>query len=159
MKRECEMKLAYPPELALKIPLKGCLIFDGSKDVLETVVFSFRCASLSKNMIHYLDLSNIKTACFRNYFHDFNQFSGLTKLYASNCDLKDINGLEELKSIRFLYLDGNFISELYPLSLLQDIVNLDISGNCGDTEEFRLQMKEFFPQLKWFNGLRYIPEL
>lgn len=57
------------------------------------------------------------------------QLTNLTNLYLAGNGLSDITPLSELNSLKVLFLGDNFIDDLTPLSGLTSLVSLDIHSN------------------------------
>lgn len=55
----------------------------------------------------------------------------INTLYAYNSNIQNLHGIENLKSLTELYLDSNYINDLWPLSNLVNLKYLDIGNNSG----------------------------
>jgi len=61
--------------------------------------------------VHYLDLAGLQAVSLGDFGGSAIFWGGLTKLYASRCGLRSLDGLEALNSIMYLYLDFNNLCE------------------------------------------------
>jgi hypothetical protein len=98
--------------------------------------------------IHYLDLGGIQACSLLSFGGSGEFWAGITKLYASNCGLQNIQGVSLLKNCRYLYLDNSklikeellkLITEL-PTSLHHRLVSLDLSNNPGYDDQVEAAM-------------------
>ncbi|GAB4818391.1 hypothetical protein N2152v2_005437 [Parachlorella kessleri] len=93
-----------------------------------------------REAIHYLDLGGVQATNLRDFGGSQGFWGGVTKLYASDCGLRRLDGIAQLSRVIWLYLDNNQLCEAELLRLLSGIPAgqlkaLDISGNVGCTDE------------------------
>ncbi|PRW51022.1 Leucine Rich Repeat family [Chlorella sorokiniana] len=112
--------------------------------------------------VHYLDLAGIQARSLRDFGGRAELWGKVTKLYASSSGLQSLDGLEQLSTIRFLYLDHNSLAES-ELLRLPDVLpagvrleTLDLRGNPGLTPavETALESSPLLARTEFFNGRR-----
>eukprot|EP00240_Pyramimonas_obovata_P006764 CAMPEP_0118954068 /NCGR_PEP_ID=MMETSP1169-20130426/57649_1 /TAXON_ID=36882 /ORGANISM="Pyramimonas obovata, Strain CCMP722" /LENGTH=172 /DNA_ID=CAMNT_0006901641 /DNA_START=124 /DNA_END=639 /DNA_ORIENTATION=- len=105
---------------------------------------------------HYLELGGIRATCLLDFGGSPAFWGNITKLYASRCRMRSLDGIDTLHNMRFLYLDQNELPEAELLRILDELPAaadrlevLDVRDNIGCTPQVELQLTNGLCELQW----------
>lgn len=140
-------------------PRTGVLVLEEN---LELRALPGRLLDHVDGPIHYLDLGGVQASSLADFGGSDELLAGITKLYASHCGLRSLDGLHRLPSIRWLYLDHNQLGEAELMRLAEvlpagaRLEALDVRDNTGCTPqvEEQLQGSSLLARAEFMNGQR-----
>lgn len=117
--------------------------------IMSLIILStFGVSSISASSIIVINDANLNSALCKQYNHNGNftledagkLSNDIKHAYIDNSNISDLEGLQYFIGLRTIYVGGNHLSDLKPLSKLSELTMLDISNNSFKGKKFEIAL-------------------